>query len=69
MKYSKKGHFIRECGTVQGKPLGFSNRVQSKGILENNNQIKGIRECLIKHFTFCYNSAYTVYKDAKYSIS
>jgi hypothetical protein len=26
IKYSKKSHFIRECGTVQGKPLGFSNR-------------------------------------------
>jgi hypothetical protein len=33
---------------------------------EDNNQIKGIRECLIKHFAFCYNSIYTVYKDTKY---
>jgi hypothetical protein len=69
IKYGKKCHFIREYGTAQGKPLGFSNRVQSKSILENNNQIKGIREYLIKYFAFCYNSIYTVYKDTKYSIS
>jgi hypothetical protein len=67
IKYSKKGHFIRECSTAQGKLLGFKNKAQSKGILENNNQIKGIRECLIKYFTFYYNSAYTVHKNAKYS--
>jgi hypothetical protein len=66
MKYNKKSHFVRECSTTQEKPSGFKNRVQNKGILENDNQIKGIRECLIKHFAFCYNSACTVYKDAKY---
>jgi hypothetical protein len=66
IKYSKKGHFVRECGITQGKPLGFRNRVQSKSILENDNWIKGIRECMIKHFIFCYNSTYIVYKDAKY---
>jgi hypothetical protein len=68
MKYSKKGHFIRECGIIQGKLLRFRNKAQNKGILEDNNRIKGMREYLIKHFTFCYNSAYTVYKDTKYSI-
>jgi hypothetical protein len=67
IKYSKKGYFARECSTVQGKLLKFGNRAQNKDMSENNNQIKGIRECLIKHFTFCYNSAYTVYKDTKYS--
>jgi hypothetical protein len=67
IKYGKKGHFVKEYGTVQGKLLGFKNRAQNKSILKDNNQIKGIRECLIKHFTFCYNSACTVYKDAKYS--
>jgi hypothetical protein len=67
MKYSKKGHFIKECGITQGKPLGFKNRAQSKSTSENNNQIKGIRECTIKHFTFYYNSACIVYKNTKYS--
>jgi hypothetical protein len=66
IKCGKKDYFIKECGIAQGKLLRFENRAQNKGILENNNQIKGIRECLIKHFTFCYNSAYTVHKDAKY---
>jgi hypothetical protein len=66
IKYSKKGYFIKECGTAQGKPLGFRNRVQNKSILEDNNRIKGIRECLIKHFAFYYNSAYTVHEDTKY---
>jgi hypothetical protein len=67
IKYNKKGHFIKECGTAQGKLLRFKNKTQNKGTLKNNNQIKGIRECLIKHFTFYYNSIYTVYKDIKYS--
>jgi hypothetical protein len=67
IKYGKKGHFIKKYGIVQRKLLGFKNRAQNKGILKNNNQIKGIRECLIKHFTFYYNSAYTVYKDTKYN--
>jgi hypothetical protein len=51
------------------KSLKFKNRAQSKSILKNNNQIKGIKEYLIKHFAFCYNSTYTVYKDTKYSIN
>jgi hypothetical protein len=66
IKYSKKGHFIKECGIIQRKLLGFKNRAQNKGTLKNNNRIKGIRECSIKHFAFYYNSTYTVYKDAKY---
>jgi hypothetical protein len=66
IKYSKKGHFIRECGIVQGKPLGFRNKAQNKGILKDNNRIKGIRECSIKYFAFYYNSICTVHKDTKY---
>jgi hypothetical protein len=67
IKYSKKGHFVRECGTAQGKLLRFRNRAQNKGILEDDNRIKGMRECLIKHFAFCYNSTCTVHEDIKYS--
>ena len=37
-------------------------------MLRNNNYIKAIREYLIKHFAFYYNSVYRVYKDAKYSV-
>jgi hypothetical protein len=69
MKYSKKSHFIRECGIIQGKLLGFKSRAQNKGILEDNNWIKGMRECLIKYFIFYYNSTCIVHKDAKYSTS
>ena len=35
-------------------------------MLRDNNRVKAIKECLIKHFTFYYNSACRVYKDAKY---
>jgi hypothetical protein len=35
-------------------------------MLKNNNQIKGMRKCLIKYFAFYYNSACTVYKNTKY---
>jgi hypothetical protein len=66
IKYNKKDHFVKEYGTAQGKLLGFKNRAQNKGILKDNNQIKGIRECLIKHFTFYYNSTCIIYKDTKY---
>ena len=34
----------------------------------NNNYIKAIREYLIRHFTFYYNSACKVHEDAKYGI-
>ena len=37
-------------------------------MLKNNNQVKVIRECLIKHFAFYYNSAYKVHEDAKYGV-
>ena len=35
---------------------------------QNNNHIKIIKEYLIKHFAFYYNSACKVHKDAKYGI-
>ena len=34
----------------------------------NNNHVKVTKKYLIKHFTFCYNSACKVHKDTKYSI-
>jgi hypothetical protein len=67
IKYSRKGHFIKECGIAQGKLLRFKNRAQNKDISEDDNQIKGIRECLIKYFTFYYNSICIMHKDTKYS--
>ena len=63
MKYSKKGHFIRDCKSSQQ-----SHAAKGINMLRDNDHIKAIREYLIKHFTFYYNSAYKVYKDAKYGI-
>ena len=34
----------------------------------NNNHVKVIKECLIRHFAFYYNSACKVHKDAKYGV-
>ena len=39
-----------------------------KGI-ESKEEFKGTKECAVKHFTFCYNDAYQIYKEAKYGIS
>ena len=35
-------------------------------MLRDNDRVKVIRECLIKHFAFYYNSTCRVHKDAKY---
>ena len=63
MKYGKKGHFAKDCKSSQQ-----NYAVKGTNMAQNNNYIKIIKEYLIRHFTFCYNSAYKVYKDAKYSI-
>jgi len=31
--------------------------------------LRGTKECLIRHFTFCYNNICWIYKDAKYGVS
>ena len=38
-------------------------------MLEGYNQAKTTKEYIIQYFAFYYNSAYIVYKDAKYSIN
>ena len=37
-------------------------------MLRDDDWVKAIRECLIKHFAFYYNSACRVHKDTKYGI-
>ena len=37
-------------------------------MLRDNNWVKAIKECLIKHFAFYYNSTCRVHEDAKYGI-
>ena len=39
-----------------------------KGI-EEKEEFKGTQEYIVKHFTFYYNNAYQIYKEAKYSAS
>jgi len=43
MKYSKKGHYIREYRNIaQGRPIKVINK------------IKGTSECAIRYFTYYY---------------
>ena len=59
----QKGHFTKDYKSGQQ-----NYAVKGINISRDNNYIKAIREYSIKYFAFYYNSAYKVYKDAKYSI-
>ena len=37
-------------------------------MLKDNDWVKAIKEYLIKHFAFCYNSICKVHEDTKYGI-
>ena len=63
IKCGKKSHFIKD---YKGSQQSYT--VKGINISQNNNYIKVIREYLIRHFAFYYNSAYKLYKDAKYGI-
>ena len=63
MKCGHKGYYTKNCKGSQQNYI-----VKGINILRDNNKVKVIKECLIKYFTFYYNSIYKVYKDAKYSI-
>ena len=61
MKCGKKGHFARDCkGGQQNHAAKGTNTAW------NNDHVKATRECSIRHFAFCYNSACRVHEDAKY---
>ena len=62
-KIRQKGHFIKDCKGGQQNYI-----VKSTNTAQNNNQVKAIKEYLIRHFAFYYNSAYKVHKDAKYGV-
>ena len=63
MKYGKKGHFTKNYkGSQQNHAVKGTNTAW------NNDHIKVIKEYLIRHFAFYYNSAYKVHKDAKYDL-
>ena len=63
IKYGRKGYFTKNYKGGQQNYV-----VKGTNILKDNNRVKAIKECLIKHFTFYYNSACKVHKDTKYSI-
>ena len=63
MKCGRKSYFTKDCKGGQQNHV-----VKGTNILKDDDQVKVIRECLIKHFTFYYNSACRVYKDIKYSV-
>ena len=62
MKCGRKGYFTRDCKGGQQNYI-----IKGTNMLKDDDQVKVIREYLIKHFAFYYNSACRVYKDAKYS--
>ena len=62
MGCGKRGYFVKDYRSKD------ANIVKGIDILKDDN-IRGIREYLIKYFTFCYNNAYRIYKDTKYGIS
>ena len=63
MKCSKKSYFIKDYKNGQQ-----NHAVKGTNMTQNNNYVKAIRECLIRHFAFYYNSTYRVYEDTKYNI-
>ena len=63
IKCSKKNYFTKNYKGSQQ-----SHAVKGTNMSRNNNDIKVIRKCLIKYFTFYYNSVYKVYKDTKYGV-
>ena len=56
-------YFTKNCKNSQQ-----SLAAKSINMSRDNNQVKAIREYLIKHFAFYYNSACKVYKGAKYGV-
>ena len=38
-------------------------------MLYNKEELKGIKECTIKSFAFCYNDYYLIHQEAKYGVS
>ena len=63
MKYSYKNYFTKNCKDGQQ-----NYTAKGTSILKDNNRVKATRECLIKYFTFYYNSIYKAYEDTKYSV-
>ena len=59
----QKGYFTKNC---KGGQQNYA--VKNTNISRDDDQVKVIKEYLIKHFAFYYNSTCKVYKDTKYGI-
>ena len=46
-----------------------TNQLKGTQKPQNIKELKGTKECILKHFAFCYNNRCSVYKKAKYGIS
>ena len=64
IKYKKQRYYTKDYR--QGQRI---NIVKGTSILYNKEKLKGIRECIIKSFIFCYNNYYPTYQEVKYSVS
>ena len=62
MGCGKRGHFVKDCRSKD------ANTVKGTDMPKDDN-MRGTRECSIKHFTFCYNDACRIHEDAKYGAS
>ena len=64
MKYKKQGYYIRNYRQSQRTDI-----VKGTNMLYSKEKLKGIRECTIKSFIFCYNNYCPTHQEAKYGIS
>ena len=64
MKYKKQEYYTRDYRQGQR-----TNIVKGTSMLYSKEKLKGIKECIIKSFVFCYNNYYLIYQKAKYSAS
>ena len=64
IKYKKQRHYTKDYRQGQR-----TNTVKGTSILYNKEKLKGIKECIIKSFVFCYNNYYLIYQEAKYGAS
>ena len=64
MKCGKQGYYTRDY--KQGQK---TNIVKGISMLYNKEKLKGIKECIIKSFIFCYNDYCLIHQEAKYGVS
>ena len=64
IKCKKQGHYARNY--KQGQR---TNVVKGINTPYSKEKLKGIKECIIKSFAFCYNNYYLTHQEAKYGTS